>query len=114
MRPLTALLCCLFLILTFSLQRGASQNAGPQALFEGARLITGDGRAPIENAAFIVQDGRFTQIGTKGALPAPAGVRRVDLTGKTVMPALVDAHVHLGYRNGATFTADNYTSDNLI
>jgi len=89
-------------------------QSAPPALFEGARLITGDGRPPIENAAFIVQDGRFTQIGTKGALPAPAGARRVDLSGKTVMPALVDAHVHLGYRNGATFTADNYTSGNLI
>jgi imidazolonepropionase-like amidohydrolase len=31
-----------------------------------------------------------------------------------VMPALVDAHVHLGYRNGATFTAENYTSGNLV
>ena len=30
------------------------------------------------------------------------------------MPALVDAHVHLGYRNGATFTAENYTSANLL
>ena len=65
-------------------------------------------------AAFVVQNGRFTQVGTKGALRRPAGARRVDLTGKTVMPALVDAHVHLGYRNGATFTAENYTRDNLL
>src|SRR5213080_2283391 len=77
MRPLTALLCCLILILTFSLKTGASQNAGPQALFEGARLITGDGSAPIENSAFIVENDRFTSVGRKGELRAPAGAARI-------------------------------------
>jgi imidazolonepropionase-like amidohydrolase len=83
-------------------------------VFEGARLIAGEGRAPIDDAAFVVENGRFTQVGTKGALRAPAGARRVDLTGKTVMPALVDAHVHLGYRNGVTFTSENYTRDTIL
>jgi hypothetical protein len=32
-------------------------------LFEGARLITGDGSAPIENAAFLVENNRFTRVG---------------------------------------------------
>jgi imidazolonepropionase-like amidohydrolase len=82
-------------------------------VFEGARVIAGDGAA-IEDAAFVVQNGRFTQVGKRGALKIPAGARRIDLGGKTVMPALVDAHVHLGYRRGSTFTADNYTRDNLL
>ena len=30
------------------------------------------------------------------------------------MPALVDAHVHLGYRKGTTFTADNFTRENIL
>ena len=92
----------------------APAQSAAATLFEGARLITGDGRPPIEHAAFVVQDGRFTQIGATGQLPAPAGARRVDLTGKTVMPALVDAHVHLGYRRGTTFTAENYTRANVL
>jgi len=83
-------------------------------VFEGARLIVGDGATPIENSAFIVENDRFSRIGTKGRLAAPAGARHVDLTGKTVMPALVDAHVHLGYRKGLSFTAANYTRDNLL
>jgi imidazolonepropionase-like amidohydrolase/streptogramin lyase len=83
-------------------------------VFEGARLIAGDGRLAIDDAAFVVENGRFTAVGRKGALRAPAGAPRVDLGGKTVMPALVDAHVHLGYRRGSTFTADNYTRDNLL
>ncbi len=47
-------------------------------------------------------------------MKAPAGATRVDLTGKAVIPALVDAHVHLGYRKGLSFTADNYTRENLF
>jgi imidazolonepropionase-like amidohydrolase/streptogramin lyase len=86
----------------------------PATIFEGARLVTGDLRAPIENAAFLVENGRVTEVGTKGAVRAPAGARRVELTGKTVMPALVDAHVHLGYRAGTTFSAENYTRDHLL
>jgi imidazolonepropionase-like amidohydrolase len=64
-------------------------------VFEGARLIAGDGSEPIEDAAFIVENDRFTAIGRKGELQVPAGAARVDLTGKTVMPTLVDLHVHL-------------------
>ena len=64
-------------------------------VFEGARLIVGDGSAPIENAAFIVDGDRFTQVGRAGELQVPAGAARVDLTGKTVMPAIIDTHTHL-------------------
>ena len=93
-----------------------AQGPAPRTatLFEGARLIVGDGGAPVEDSAFIVQNERVTGVGTRGRLAAPAGATRVDLTGKTVIPALVDAHVHLGYRKGLSFTADNYTRDNLL
>jgi imidazolonepropionase-like amidohydrolase len=64
-------------------------------VFEGARLIVGDGGAPIADAAFIVENGRFTAVGRKGQLKVPVGAARVDLTGKTVMPAIIDAHKHL-------------------
>ena len=70
-------------------------------VFEGARLIVGDGSAPIENAAFIVTDARFVQVGKKGELQVPAGAARVDLTGKTVMPAIVDTHTHLAVTRDA-------------
>ena len=39
------------------------QAPGNPTLFEGARLIMGDGKAPIENSAFIVENDRFTKIG---------------------------------------------------
>ena len=75
---------------------------GPEAgsgadvtVFEGARLIVGDGSAPIEDAVFVVEGDRFTQAGRRADVEVPGGATRVDLSGKTVMPALVNTHVHL-------------------
>src|SRR6185503_283046 len=85
-------------------------------VFEGARLITGDGSAAIENAAFIVQNDRFTQVGRQGALQVPAGAARVALAGKTVMPAKVDLHGHIGYQHDVdgTMAKEYFTRENLI
>ena len=58
-------------------------------LFEGARLIAGDGSAAVENAAILVERGIITRIGRSGEIAAPAGAARIDLAGKTVMPALI-------------------------
>ncbi len=74
-------------------------NQAPAAtgvtVFEGARLIVGDGSAPVENAAFIVDHARFVQVGRAGQLQVPPGAARMDLSGKTVMPAIIDTHTHL-------------------
>jgi len=83
-------------------------------LFEGARLIVGDGRGPIENSAFLVENDRFSRVGTKGALQIPEGATRVDLTGKTVIPALIDAHSHIGYMKNLTSGSQNYTRENIL
>jgi imidazolonepropionase-like amidohydrolase len=98
---------CLFLIVSFlainSLTPGVIEAQQPAGitLFEGARLIVGDGSAPIADSAFIVQNGRFAAVGRKGQLKAPAGAAHVDLTGKTVMPAIIDAHKHLAVTRDA-------------
>jgi imidazolonepropionase-like amidohydrolase len=74
---------------------GAQGTAPRVTVFEGARVIIGDGRPPIENATFVVDGARFVQVGRAGDVRAPAGAARVSLTGKTVMPALIDTHTHL-------------------
>jgi imidazolonepropionase-like amidohydrolase len=79
----------------------ASAQAPAVTAFEGARLISGDGRAPIENATFVVSGARFTQVGRSGDVKVPAGARRVSLAGKTVMPAIIDTHVHLSRERDA-------------
>jgi imidazolonepropionase-like amidohydrolase len=85
-------------------------------VFEGARLITGDGSAPIENSAFVVENNKFGQIGRRGEVQVPAGAKRVDISGKTVMPTLVDLHGHFGFQNIAagTMSKEMFTRENLI
>jgi len=68
---------------------------GSVTVFEGARVIVGDARPPIENASFVVSGGRFTQVGRAADVKVPAGAMRVNLAGKTVMPTIIDTHNHL-------------------
>ena len=63
-------------------------------VFEGARVLVGDGGV-IENAILVVDDDRLVAIGGAGSVEVPAGAARVDLSGRTVMPAIIDTHVHL-------------------
>lgn len=75
---------------------GPDAELAPTAIvYEGARVIPGDGSAPIENAVFVVENGRFTLVGPAASVTVPAGGTRVDLSGKTVIPALVNGHIHL-------------------
>ena len=83
-------------------------------LYEGARLIPGDGSQPIASSAMLVERGLITRIGAKGSVTAPAGASRIDLTGKTVMPTLINAHGHPGFQRGLTYGADNFTRDNIM
>jgi hypothetical protein len=82
-----------------------------QVVYEGARLITGDGGPPIENGAFIVRNGRITAVGRKGSVAANT---HVDLTGKTVIPAMINAHLHIGYEGYTSWGAQNYTPQNVL
>ena len=66
---------------------------GTVTIFEGGRVIVGDGRV-IDNATVVVDGARITQVGAANTVKAPAGATRVSLAGKTLMPALVDTHVH--------------------
>ncbi len=70
-------------------------------VFEGARLIVGDGRAPIENATILVDGAKIVQAGPSAAIKAPTGATRVNLAGKTVMPMILDTHVHLSQTRDA-------------
>jgi imidazolonepropionase-like amidohydrolase len=83
-------------------------------LFEGARIIDGNGGAPIENGALVVQDGRIIAVGSRGAVTAPAGASRIDVTGKTIMPAMINVHAHMGYEGYTTWGAHNHTPENLL
>ena len=60
--------------------------------FENVRLIVGNGSV-VENATLVIDGNKIVQAGQGVAVPA--GATRVNLAGKTVMPAIIDTHVHL-------------------
>ncbi len=102
----------------FAIALAACQPTPPSnaVVFEGARLIDGNGAAPIEDSAFIVENNLFTWAGRRADVQAPASATRVDLRGKTVMPALIDLHGHIGFQNIAegTMSKEMYTRENLV
>jgi imidazolonepropionase-like amidohydrolase len=99
-----------------ALVHSQGQLEAPSLYFQGATLITGEPGEPIRDGVFVVEGGSVTRVGPAASLPAPAGATVIDLRGKTVVPALIDAHSHLGYtdvRTGDT-ASTHYTRDNLI
>lgn len=67
----------------------------------------------VEKPALVITDGRITAVGTQGSVTVPAGAERLDLTGMTILPGLIDMHVHLtgrhdmhGYEGLAESTGD--------
>lgn len=94
---------------------GAQSRPSPRPVaYEGARLIIGDGSPTIESGTFVVQGDRIVAVGPAGSVTIPAGSIHVNLTGRTVMPALVNAHVHIGYEGYTSWGASNYTPDNVL
>jgi imidazolonepropionase-like amidohydrolase len=114
MGRMKALMCCALLGSAASMAvRSQTPRPAAVALYDGARLIVADGSV-IEDGAFVVRDGRIAAVGRKGAVALPAGAARVDLTGKTVMPAMINAHVHIGYEGYTSWGAENYTPQNVL
>ena len=74
-------------------------------LLTGARIITMNGDEVIESGDVLVTDNRIAAVGERGKVAAAAGIRRLDLRGKTVMPGLVDVHAHMWAPRGLHQTA---------
>jgi len=106
-------LVCLLVVAAGAVWVSASQagRTGGAVLLEGARLIAGDGGAPIENSAILVEGTAIARVGRRGDVPLPAGAARVDVSGKTIIPALIDTHNHLGWTDQRTnrATKETYT-----
>ena len=110
----TLLLCALGAALTLA---GCGEPAveitpGLRA-FAGARIIDGTG-ATIENGVLVVRDGRIEAIGPSNALSVPADAEQIDVSGRTIMPGLINAHGHVGSTRGLESDPELYTRDNLL
>jgi imidazolonepropionase-like amidohydrolase len=115
MRSQTLLICSVIAAAMAISMAQARQTREPMpTVFEGGRIIVGDSSAPIEDAAMVVQSGRIVSVGPASHVEAPASATRVDVHGKTIMPAMINAHVHIGYEGYTSWGATNYTPENVL
>ncbi len=81
----------LFAILFFATTTISAQTL----VLAGGRLIDGYGGKPLENAVIVIEGNTIKEVGPESQVAIPAGARVIDTNGYTVMPGLMDMHVHL-------------------
>jgi imidazolonepropionase-like amidohydrolase len=106
-----ALLLAIFVVLAGGAPTPAQAPGGIRA-FTGARVIDGTDRGPVDNATIVVRNGRIAAVGPAGRVTVPEDAQRVALTGKTVIPGLLNAHGHVG--NTVGLQQGRYSADNVI
>lgn len=67
----------------------------PMLVLEGGTLIDGRGGPPIEDAVVVVNGNRISAVGRRGQIPIPPGANVIQTTGRTILPGLIDMHLHL-------------------
>ena len=99
------LVCGLALTVTVS-----AHDSKPRTLaVVGARLIDGNGGAPIDDAVIVITGEKFTAVGAKGRVAVQLDAEIVDVRGKTVIPGLIDAHIHFtAAPNQADYATSNH------
>ena len=72
-----------------------ARQAPKSLVLDHVRLIDGTGGAPIDDGRIVIGGDKVTAAGPAASTPAPSGSEHVDLTGKTVIPGLIDLHFHI-------------------
>jgi imidazolonepropionase-like amidohydrolase len=76
-----------------------AMTPGLQA-FVGGRIIDGTGTAAIENGVLVVRDGRIEAVGSSDTVTVPADAEEIDVSGRTLMPGMINAHGHINSIQG--------------
>jgi len=111
MKPLPLIATSIAVCAALALPRAQTPPSGAVRAFTGAKVFDGTDRAPIDNATILVRDGRLTAVGPAAAVTIPPNTARVSLTGKTVIPGLVNAHGHVGNTEG--LQQGHYSAQNV-
>ena len=86
-----ALSICILMVLFNALQARAQVRT---VAIEGGTLIDGTGAEPFENAVVLIEGSHIRAIGEAGDVPYPPNTQVVNAKGKTILPGLIDTHVH--------------------
>jgi imidazolonepropionase-like amidohydrolase len=104
--------CFLFCAVLLCAAMARAAPSTPPTVLQGALIIDGTGGAATEGGALVIRGDRIEAILPPGAA-LPAGARIVDMRGKTLMPALIAGHTHLGLTHGTQSGSAQITEDNV-
>ena len=79
--------------------RSASEASREARASGGGAPRAGNNADVIENGTVVVEGNRIVAVGPSGSVSVPAGAKRINASGKTVMPGLIDVHAHVGGEN---------------
>ena len=110
--PLLAAGLTSLIVVSLAPARGA--GAPGVKAFVGARLFDGTGRPAVPGAILVVKDGRVLSVGSARDVRIPPGAERIDLSGRFVIPGLVNAHGHVGETRGLRSGPELYDRANVL
>jgi imidazolonepropionase-like amidohydrolase len=82
-------------------------------VLQNATIIDGTGGAPIANGSVVISNGKIEAIGPSSQVKAPAQAQVADLSGKYIMPGIINLHGHVGMTKGLVQDIKNYTRANV-
>lgn len=102
----------LTILLGLLLSSVLTANEGSIA-FVGATIIDGTDAEPLQNGVLVISNGRVRTVGPRDAVTIPDGAQVVNVSGKYIMPGLINAHGHVGATIGLNANG-GYTPENLV
>ena len=87
-------------------------EGGSMKAFVGALLIDGTGATPLENSVVVIDGGRIQAVGPAGRVEIPEEAERIDVSGRTIIPGLINSHGHVGDVRG--LETGQYSRENVL
>jgi imidazolonepropionase-like amidohydrolase len=100
------------ILLSILIMTAAVASAQQVTVLTNATIIDGTGRPSQPNMTVVIENGHIAHI-MSGKVVAHKGATQIDMTGKYLMPSIIDCHVHVGNLKGTTTSGDNYTPENV-
>ncbi|MDF9797727.1 imidazolonepropionase-like amidohydrolase [Catalinimonas alkaloidigena] len=88
------------------------QSQKVYTVFVGAKLLDGKGGPSISDGVLLISEGRIEAVGSRSDVEIPEHAKVIDLSGKIVIPGLINSHAHVGYEG--SMQAKDYAEDNIV